>query len=740
MKSGYILDLYAGSRYVVLWVITGGGRVKFRFPYRPYFFIRPAEGRWVKLLKKSFGKKVDVEVQRREDLREGSVRVLRVIADSPATYRKIQSYVRKSRAFADAELYNIHISPEQMFAFERGIFPFGKVIVDGNGVRSADSPASTDYDLPCLRVMRIRPDTEGINPKFIRYLPPLIIEWEGREMVFDGADPEWLEGFIRKADPDLIITDFGDEVILPAMIRAGIRSLCRDGSKPVVKKGKSFMSYGEIVYRASSTLLKGRIHIDRMNSFFYSEVGLEGIVELSRISFVSAQVLARTSVGTPMTAIEIRRAFEEGYLIPYRKNLPEDPKRGTKLLEIDRGGLSFRPVPGVYENVAEYDFFSMYPSIIAGFNLSYETINCPHRECTVVLPFAGYRVCTKREGIVPKVLRWLISRRRKYKKRIRELDEVRGETYRRRQNALKWLLVVSFGYLGYKNAVFGRIESHEATTAIGRELLLHVKEMAELKGFRVIHALTDAIWIHRNNATEEDYKRLEKEFNESIKRWLPVLNPDAEGLSINLEGIYHWIVFCPSKEDGTGVPNRYFGKFKNGELKFRGIALRRRDTPGVVRSFQKEALEILAKATNREEFFKLLQEVEDLRKEYILKVEEGRAKLTDLIVYKKITRKPHEYKRNCDTAQVVCTLAREGFSLEPGDRVAILYTEEGGVPASLYFSDDRFRSNSIDRDKYSEFLREEDISYIRHYTEHFMGRVTGLEPATWGSTVPRSTS
>jgi DNA polymerase-2 len=49
------------------------------------------------------------------------------------------------------------------------------------------------------------------------------------------------------------------------------------------------------------------------------------------------------------------------------------------------------------------------------------------------------------------------------------------------------LLVVCFGYLGYKNARFGKIESHEAVTAISRELMMQAKEVAKDMGFEVLH-------------------------------------------------------------------------------------------------------------------------------------------------------------------------------------------------------------------------------------------------------------
>jgi hypothetical protein len=71
------------------------------------------------------------------------------------------------------------------------------------------------------------------------------------------------------------------------------------------------------------------------------------------------------------------------------------------------------------------------------------------------------------------------------------------------QSALKWIGVTCFGYLGYRNARFGRIESHEAVTAFGREKLLRAKEIAEAHGFALLHALTDAVWIQHPDGSEE---------------------------------------------------------------------------------------------------------------------------------------------------------------------------------------------------------------------------------------------
>ena len=80
---------------------------------------------------------------------------------------------------------------------------------------------------------------------------------------------------------------------------------------------------------------------------------------------------------------------------------------------------------------------------------------------------------------MPKTLRPLLEKRLMLKNILSDLNprDCRVEILKARAAALKWLLVVCFGYLGYKNARFGKIESHEAVTAMSRELMLQAKEV-----------------------------------------------------------------------------------------------------------------------------------------------------------------------------------------------------------------------------------------------------------------------
>ena len=110
-----------------------------------------------------------------------------------------------------------------------------------------------------------------------------------------------------------------------------------------------------MIYKAPSYPLFGRWHIDSANSFVFKESMLMGIIELSRISRLPIQRLARSSTGTALTAIETDVALNQGYLVPWQKSKVEEPKSFYELLRIDKGGLTFQQdisKASVFENMA----------------------------------------------------------------------------------------------------------------------------------------------------------------------------------------------------------------------------------------------------------------------------------------------------------------------------------------------------------------------------------------------------
>jgi len=333
---------------------------------------------------------------------------------------------------------------------------------------------------------------------------------------------------------------------------------------------------------------------------------------------------------------------------------------------VDKGGLVFQPDPGIHEGVGELDFSSMYPSIMVRHNLSPETMGCA---CCAAdgekVPETGTHSCVRREGLVPKVLAPILIKRARYKELKR--SALTESARRRAKNCAdlhKWLLVCSFGYLGYRNARFGRIEAHEATEAWGREALLRAKETAENLGFRMLHAIVDSMWVSPpsgGRVSEEELENLAR----AVER--------ATDLPVGVEGVYRWVAFLPSKEDPRrGVASRYLGVFESGEVKARGIESRRADTPSFVARMQEEIIDGLARAVSvkeaRESADSLAGRVRDKAREVCA----GSMRPDELVIFRHISKAPGEYSRPSPAAVAAQQLACRGVRLEPGEKIAYI--------------------------------------------------------------------
>ena len=463
------------------------------------------------------------------------------------------------------------------------------------------------------------------------------------------------------------------------------------------KRGRSYFTYGKILFTASSYTFKGRWHLDMENSFIIKECGLEGLIELARLAKIPVQRMARTSTGTCISAMQVETAIKDGYLIPLRKSQVEDFKTAEELLLIDKGGLTYRPEPGFYEEVGELDFASMYPTLMARFNLSPETINCACCPQAPKVPETGYRTCTRRRGLIPKTIEPLLAKRQQYKARIRlTADPVLKETYDRKQSAHKWCLVTCFGYLGYKNARFGKIEAHESTTAWGREMLLRAKEIAETRGYRFIHGLTDSLWVKKEGAKREDYEELTKVVEEET------------GIPVALEGFYRWLSFLPSREDPKiGVPARFFGLFDTGKLKVRGLMVRKHDTPPFVKKALQAMLEILSQAQNKKDYEELLEKkVQPIVEADMEKLMDGRMKPGELSILKRLSHDPLGYAHGTMTAAVAQELLARGVKLMPGESIQMIITDASAKDPSLRARALGFLDlpHAYDRQKYREIF------------------------------------
>ncbi len=334
-----------------------------------------------------------------------------------------------------------------------------------------------------------------------------------------------------------------------------------------VTGGNSFMSYGRVNHSDATMHIRGKIAIPS-GSFMYTEGGLSGIMEISNITGLAPETVCRITPGTAVSSMENYDALRAGFLVVTDKDDHEMPKPIEIFMGSDRGGYVMQPYPGFYENVYEFDFSSLYPSIMHHFNMSPETISM---NGPIKLPGDNPYYTKPLMGFIPSSLDGLLKRRLTYKYNKNFRDD-----FRQRDKLLKWLLVTSFGYTGFKNAKFGKIEVHEAITSVGRWALQKAIRISEKHGFKVIHGIVDSIFVTGNGDVTGVLKEIRKETS----------------INIVMDGHYRWLVILPARS-GLGALNRYYGLKYNGEYKVRGIGLRRSDTPPIIMEMQEEILHLL---------------------------------------------------------------------------------------------------------------------------------------------------
>jgi DNA polymerase elongation subunit (family B) len=504
--EGWIFDTYPESEGMRVWVIDRRSKHwNFLDPWRPFFYLTGSQkviAQSISLLqKKPFPVQIS-PVERTEFFSGKTVHALE-IRIPPLQYNSTVAQLKDTGPI----LYNADIHLAQAYHYERGHFPLARgtfEITDGRltGWSLEDDPWALDYELPPLKYVHLfltGSDVAGrVDPNHAQR-GNLAFQWENSVYEFEGPLDEQLLSLQRRLDewdPDVITSDWGDSFLLPKLHLASVREkanlrFSRDKAKDMAGRGsRSFFTYGRTVYQSGCKYLFGRWHLDNQNSFFLKECGLDGLFEIARVAKIPVQRAARTTIGTSLSSMQLDHAYKLGYLVPMEKQQVEDFRPSSDLVIADKGGLVYEPKIGWYEQVVEYDFVSMYPQLMVQNNISPETVNCSCCRHNRV-PEIGHNLCQRRKGLVPAVLDPILRKRTEYKRRAKTNHPSKA-AYKNRASAFKWALVYSFGYLGFRNARFGKIEAHECVTAWGRRFYCVQKIQSRSEGFR----FSMPLWIH----------------------------------------------------------------------------------------------------------------------------------------------------------------------------------------------------------------------------------------------------
>lgn len=616
-NPAFVLDISKSHDGIVLWTIQNGSLTRKEHTLKPSFMVAFTDPHLhYQLIEglESMYEVVPCTIQSIYGEETGyTIYAGREIAE------KIEGQTRHQ-----ARLYNVDIRSEQRFCSTAQIVPGGWI----GGERLV-----LDLEIP-TNIMEI---TCSEDP-YRTYHPGVItMKTAGQKSILKGPDRQIVDDMmdiIGSVDPDIILFpdyDAWSPLFNHLTTEWGImNTLSRTGHFSTLKS-RSYFSYGRMEHRTGAEIPEGRIIIDTRQSFMYRNGDCRGVFLASRLTGLSPNLTSRLTPGTIVSGYEVYEALVRGIAVPFRKSDAE-AHRNLRDMRLDyRGGYMLQPVPGIYANVIQIDFTSFYPSIIVKYNLSPETL-----------------ADSDRDGFLPSVLQPLLILRQGAKK-LKKKDS----RYQGMDSILKWMLVTCFGYTGYKNARFGRIEVHEQITQHACDILKECISMVEETGGRVIHAIIDCLFI---------------EGTEGIKAQTTL--ETMTGFHTECE-YYDWVVILP-QADGSGSYGSYYGRLTSGEVKIRGVASRRTDMPAYVKRMQQEMIACMATCPDIRDIPLVQPQIHNIYHRFFDTIHE--ADLTDLVITRRIGR--DRYHKRCIAQAVIDRYRQDGVVIRPGMNASYLVRDE----------------------------------------------------------------
>lgn len=387
---------------------------------------------------------------------------------------------------------------------------------------------------------------------------------------------------------------------------------------------------------------------------------LHQILELSRISGQTIFDCTRMSYSKLVGWLFMRKAYQVGEVFPNRPTKIQIEKRKENIPYT--GGYVHPPKVGLHNNIALFDFKSLYPSIIILHNISPETLNCQccQEEDLVSkenkVPDEEYFFCKIHKGFVPDIVRELYDIRSiiREKLKTKEKGSEEYEELKNREYAVKILSNAIYGYYAYPRSRWYSTICAKSIASWGRQYIKNIiNEISE----EIIYGDTDSVFVKISN--ENSAKKLLERLNNS----LPNL------ISLDLKGFYKSGLFVSNKKEEPSK-KRYALLHENGNIIIRGFEKVKTNWCKLSRNLQ----EYVIKSVLKNDIKKSVQYV----KENIEKLEEGKIKLNELIIKSKITKPIDKYEHIDPHVSAAKKAINNGRDIKTGSLIRYIITKGTG--------------------------------------------------------------
>lgn len=382
-------------------------------------------------------------------------------------------------------------------------------------------------------------------------------------------------------------------------------------------------------------------------TFKLGEFFLPQILELSMLIGQTPFDVSRMTYSQLVEWYLSKRAFAMNRIIPNQPKYEEIRKR--KMRRPYTGGFVKEPIEGLHKNIAVLDFRSLYPTIIATYNISPETFKKGNKIRGFGVPESDNWFSALPKGFVSSVIRDLIKKRLEIKKK---------KSHRLREQALKIIANATYGYTAFPSSKWYCYECAQSCASWGRFYIKKIIKEAEDEGFRVIYSDTDSVFLTADKIREK------------IKHFLKKTNESLPGIiELDLQGFYNRGIFVLTKY-GKGAKKRY-ALIDDSGLTIRGFETVRRDWCNLAKQVQRKVLRFVLEKED-------VKGATDYVKKIVEKIRQRKIELKDMIIYEQLTKKLKDYEQIGPHVVAAQKMKQRGEPVGPGMIVMFVITKGSG--------------------------------------------------------------
>jgi DNA polymerase-2 len=479
-------------------------------------------------------------------------------------------------------------------------------------------------------------------------------------------------------------SDSGEGTLADFSLETVARSVLGEG-KARIAENENVFSNGEEKIAALD-----RLYVEepeRFGEYCLRDAELvTGILRKTGLFRLTAEraVLTGVSLDKAWTSVV---SFERIYGMELRKAgiapPPDDPERKVSGAA---GGTVLDPAPGLFENIAVFDFRSLYPSIMRTFNIdphsharaSEDSLHAT-KESLITAPNGA--AFSRVPGLLPALIGTYFAERRK------ALDEGNGTA----AQVYKILMNSFYGVLGTASCRYGRTELAGAITSFARKWLFLSRDWFSKKGRRVLYGDTDSLFVETGLGDESEYahfdslcKNLAAELNGFLAERIREEYGLESFIELRFEKAYRRFLiphlrgaFQRGEEtEAKGRAKGYGGYLLTPDghcaVEVKGMEAVRSDSTSLARRLQLELLELVFSGKGEDAFTARLRETLGLLR--------GGKLDAELVYRKRLTRPPEAY--TASTPPHVKAARLLGWKGRRG-RVEYVWTKNGAEPLAL---------------------------------------------------------